>query len=165
MARRRSGKKIDFTRWDGSEHSFEPLAAGTAAQTFVTAGTATETLLRIRGNLIAYMDGLEAPAVGIKVGVGIALVPEGSGTTVTVSPLTDPTFPWLYFTTFFLGYEEMVTDVIDVPGLTSYRESIDNKAMRIIRPDVELQLVAENITADGAGSVNIQMGLRVLFGQ
>ncbi len=156
---------MESTLWSGNVQTFGAQAAGSAAAVFIGATTdPPQTLLRMRGQLVAWIDGLEIPAVGVDVGVGIALVPEGSGTTVTWSPLQDEDAPWWFYTRFTLGYEEYVTDVIDAPGLTVFRETIDLKGMRIIRPDVEAQIVVEQQTLIGAGTVNIVLSERVLFG-
>ena len=163
MARRR-GKKIDFTKWDGATFTFNAQAAGTAALTMLTSSASTETLLRLRGNLAAWLDGTQTPGRGVIIGVGAIVMPEGQGTTVVSSPLSDDTAPWLFYEQFTLGYEEMVTDVIDVPGITSFWKTIDVKAMRIIRPDREVQLVVENITTIGAATVNIEVAVRALLG-
>ncbi len=169
MAHRRSTrgpvrKRIQSTRWDGANHFFGAATAGAVAQTFATAGTDTETLLRIRGELTGWIDGNDAPPVAIDVAVGIALVPEGSGTTVLWSPLSDDNAPWLMYERFTLGYEEYVTDVIQAVSLSSMRKTIDVKAQRIIRPDIELQIVMESATLSGAGAINVSFGFRALLG-
>ncbi len=82
---------------------------------------------------------------------------------MTWSPITDGDAPWIWVSYFELAYEEMVTDVIDVPGMSSYRELIDNKAMRIVR-NQELQMVAENATIGGASSINLSVSGRTLSG-
>jgi len=120
--------------------------------------------MRIRGELVAYIDGLQAPPALVDCAVGVHIVPGGSGTTVTAAPITDPNAPWLLYERFTLGYEEYVTDVIDNPGLTMFRKVIDVKGMRIIRPDVEMQVVFQNATLAGAASVNFSLAARVLFG-
>ncbi len=169
MARRggrtRGEKVIDNVRWTFSSSNFDGQAAGTAAATVIGAGAQhAETILRTRGELIASIDGASAPGKLIRVGVGLALVPEGTGSTVTWSPLSDGDAPWYWFTVFHLGYEEMVTDVIDVPVLTGYREAIDSKAMRRLRPDVEVQLVMEQVTIATASALNLAVGFRTLLG-
>jgi len=165
MARQFTRRVRRRTRWVAgtSAHVFSGLAAGTIGSTFITTGTAEETLIRIRGSLLAWVDGLETPGPSALIGVGLIVMPEGQGATVLTSPISDGNAPWIWISRFILGYEEMVTDVIDVPGLTSYREVVDSKAMRIIRPDRELQLVAENVTSTSALSVNIHMDARVLL--
>ncbi len=97
--------------------------------------------------------------------VWVQLVPGGTGATVLRSPFTDATSSeWIWYTTFRVGYEEYVTDVIDCPGMTSYRETVDAKAMRIMGPDQELQFVLENTTSLTALSVNAGFDARALFG-
>ncbi len=168
MARPRSRprgheKSIDVVRWAGAHHQFNAQGAGTIAQLMVSDGL-TEILLRIRGEIVCFMDGASAPAKLVRLGIGALVVQAGSGTTVIQSPLSDGDAPWLFYETFDIGYEEMVTDVIDVPGITSFRKTIDSKAMRILRPGREVQLVVENITLGSAASVNLGFGFRMLLG-
>ncbi len=134
MARRRSGKKIDFTHWTGfAGTSLGLAAAGTSAATLLAAAHEPETLLRTRGNVVAFVDGPQDPGVLVSVGVGFIPVPEGTGTTVLWSPITDPDAPWFWFDRFTIGYEEAVVDVIAMAALSVYRSVIDSKAMRIVR--------------------------------
>jgi len=123
--------------------------------------------MRTRGQLAAYVDGLEAPAVAALITVGMWIVPEGTGTTVLAggNPFDDPNADWFYYSQFLLGYEEYVADVIDSPGVSSYREVIDSKAMRIGNPDTEIQLVIDNETISGSLSVNVHLAGRFLLGQ
>ncbi len=161
---RRRAKKIDNVRWANFSNVFAAMPASTVGFTAFTAGVSPETWMRLRGSLLCYDDGLSGPGPLAQISAGLILVPEGTGTTVTWSPFTDAEAPWIWWTSFFIGYEEMVTDVIDVPGITSYREIIDNKSMRRIRPDQEVQLVAENTTQLAAESVNLCIQGRVLLG-
>ncbi len=163
MARRRSGKKIDFVHWTGLQEQFGPQAAGSSAVNAVAAQHDPETWLRFRGNLLCYMDGASAPGRLAQIAVGLILVPEGTGTTVLWSPATDADAPWMWYDIFAIGYEEMVIDVIDVPGATSYRSVIDSKSMRIVR-NQEVQLVIENVTLAAAASVNAVISGRFLSG-
>ena len=141
MAHRRSStrhdKVIEDVRWAGALNTASVLSAGTVVQTMITDGL-KETLLRIRGEIVSYVDGASAPGKLIRMGIGALVVQAGTGTTVNQSPLTDPEAPWLFYETWVLGTEEMVTDVIDVPGITSFRKTIDSKAMRILREGREV---------------------------
>ena len=156
-------KVIDSTRWDGSSHVFLAQVAGATAQTFITDGL-VETLMRIRGEIVVTMDGALSPGRLIDVAVGLLVVQAGSGTTVIQKPITDADAPWLLYERFVVGYEEPVTDVIDMPGLTVDRRIIDNKAMRILREGREVQLVVEQASLDGADEVNITLVHRTLLG-
>jgi hypothetical protein len=153
---------MESVRWSGSQSSFLAQSSGSAGLVFITASSdPPETLLRLRGDLVCVLDGVQAPGTLISVGIGIALVPEGSSTTVLWSPLSDSDAPWWYYERFTLGYEEYVTDVIDSPGLSSVRKTVDLKGMRIIRPDVEAQVVVENLTIGSAGAFNLSLQARV----
>ncbi len=164
-SRGRLPPKIQNLRWGGASHVFSALSAGTAAQTMITSAATKDTVMRIRGELIGHIDGAAAPIKLVDIGIGAIVMPEGQGTTVLSSPISDDDAPWLFYERFVIGYEEMVTDVIDVPGLTSFRKTIDVKAMRILRPDRELQLVVENATLNGAVSVQVAFVFRALLGQ
>ena len=163
MPRRRSGKKIDFVHWSGFQDSFNAQAAGSIGKNIFAAAHEPETLMRLRGTLLAYLDTTQAPGVQIAVGIGMILVPEGTGTTVLWSPLTDPDAPWFWYTAFALGYEEYVTDVISSQVASGYREVIDSKAMRITR-NQEVQAVVENVTTGSAGAFNMVIAGRSLSG-
>ncbi len=164
MARRRSGKKIDFVHWTGVQEQFAAQASGSAGVNVAVAAHESETLLRFRGNVLVYVDGAQPPGGLVQVALGMLLVPEGSGTVVTATPGTNPDSPWLWYEICAVGYEEMVTDVVDVPGLTSFRATIDSKAMRVIR-NQEIQLVIHNTTLQTALSVNVVVNGRMLSGK
>jgi len=163
MARRRSGKKIDFVHWTLASAAGSAQAAGQSAILMSPALHEPETLLRIRGSAQAFIDGAQAPGGHIQFGMGIIMVPEGSGSTVTWGPITDSDAPWVWVEYFSLAYEELVTDVVDIPVMTAYRSVIDNKAMRIVR-NQEMQAVVENVTLATALSVNWAINARVLSG-
>ncbi len=163
MARRRSGKKIDFVHWTGFNVESLAQSVGSVAATALAAQHDPETSLRCRGEWTAHLDATQAPGSRVLVSVGLILVPENTGTTVLWAPFTDSDASWIWYDQAVLGYEEMVTDVIDVPGMTSVRRVIDNKAMRIVR-NSELQFVVQDNTLGSAASVNVSCNGRVLSG-
>jgi len=156
---------MESVRWSAGRHSFLAQTSGTAALAFIAATSdPPETLMRLRGELMSYVDTTQAPTGLVEMALGIALVPEGTGTTVLWSPIADGDAPWWFYERWSLGYEEYVTDVIDAPGITSFRKTIDLKGMRIIRPDVEVQIVIENATIGAALAANTVLTSRVLIG-
>ena len=163
MARRRSGKKIDFVHWTGIQEFISIFTAGSTASTALAAQHDPETWLRLRGNLFADLDGALTPGVLISVAVGLILVPEGTGTTVLWSPATDPDAPWMFYSMFTLGYEEPVVDNVGLTEAAVYREVIDSKSMRIVR-NSEVQFVVENVTLGGVGTTNVSLTGRALSG-
>ncbi len=167
MAHQRSrfGKKIDSVHWTGFFEEFKDLTAGTAAKTAIPAQHLPETLLRMRGEWAATLDAGLASGVGIFVCAGMIQVPEGTGTTVLWSPLTDADAPWIWWDTFQLVYIEYVADVVASTQLANRARVIDSKAMRKLR-NAELQLVVENATVTGfsAGTVQVAASGRALAG-
>jgi len=121
-SRRSSGKKIDVLRWVGFDTSTTAFgfAAGTIGVTVLAAGASPETVMRTRGNLSAFIDGVEAPATSATISVGLHIVPEGTGTTVLTSPFTDAEADWFYHREFLIAYEEYVVDVISSQWMSGF---------------------------------------------
>ena len=163
MARRRSGKKIDFTHWFASTGGAAAQAAGTVGVNMLAAQHLPETLLRTRGEWAVTADGVQAPSVACVVTAGLILVPEGTGSTVLWSPQTDSDAPWFWWDTMHVIYDEYVTDGNYSSETVSGRRVIDSKAMRIIK-NSEIQLVVENTTLIGGVTVNALTNMRFLFG-
>ena len=163
MARQFTRRSRSRTRWGLFTHSFLAHAAGSVAATVFSAGSVEETILRVRGNLLAQFDGTLAPGRGVQVGVGLIIMPEGQGATVVSSSLSDGNAPWFWLETFDLYYEEAVTDVIAMPWGSSFRQTIDSKGMRILRPDREVQLVVEQATTQAAAAINLSVSARMLI--
>ena len=167
MARRRGGfqKKIQYTHWTYGSASVPSTGAGSSGVNVLAAQHEPETLLRIRGEYAVSVDAPQAPGNIGAFGVGLILVPEGTGTTVLWSPITDGDAPWIWVDYAAIGYEEMVIDVIDVPGLSFVRRVVDNKAMRIIR-NQEVQLVQETVSVIGTvPNLNLIANFRILSGK
>ena len=167
MARRTAGthvKKMDNLRWDTAFLNNNAQAAGSVGQTAQLAVALPETLLRIRGTFLAYLDGTQTGGEAVRVSTGLIVMPEGLGVSVISNPIADGNAPWLWFETFVLAYEEMVSNVVDIPGATSFRVAIDSKAMRKLRPDREIQWVTEVTTVLTTSAVNSSLQARFLYG-
>ncbi len=162
---RRFGKKIDTVHWSLIADSVVAQAAGTSARLMFAAQHLPETLLRIRGEWACSLDGAQASAIGTSVYSGLILVPEGTGSTVLWSPISDGDAPWIWWDAAHLLYEEFVVDLLASTEVASRARVIDSKAMRKVR-NTELQWVVENATISGlsASSVNVALSARVLSG-
>jgi len=164
MARRTGfAKKIEVVHWTYGSFVFANQAAGAAAVNVLSAQHLPETLLRIRGEWVANISGAVSASRGIAVSIGLILVPEGTGTTVLWSPITDGDAPWIWWDTMHLLYDEAVIDVIGSQIAMAGRRVIDSKAMRKVR-NTELQCVVENATIITADSINAVGSIRVLSG-
>jgi len=163
MPHARGQKKIDTVHWTPFIGASLALGAGSAGQTLLAAQHLPETLMRTRGNLLCYADATQVPGALTDVAIGFILVPEGTGSTVLWSPITDGDAPWFYYDRFAIGYEEGVTDVIALQGVPVYRATIDSKAMRKVR-NREIQMVVEQVTTGTALSINVTAQGRVLSG-
>ena len=164
----RGGKVIDSVRWLAMTAQVAARSAGSTGVTVLSTtqlGTVGQTILRSRGVLTAWIDTTSITGLAATISCGMHLVPDGTGTTVTVNPFDDPASDWFWYSAFTLGYEEMVTDVVDVPGITSYREIVDSKAMRRRKGNEEIQFVVNNTSFLGVLAINIALDGRILVGQ
>ncbi len=161
---RRGSKKIDVVHWTYGSFLAISQGAGTSAVNMFSAQHLPETILRLRGEWAATLAGSLGSGVGVVITAGAILVPEGTGTTVLWSPVTDGDAPWFWWDTMALYYEEFVTDV-NYSIESSARRLIDSKAMRKVR-NREVQVVFENTTMSGltGASVRVAGSARMLTG-
>ncbi len=162
---RRGGhaKKIQTVHWTYGSFSALAFNAGTVAINVFSAQHLPETLMRTRGEWIATVDGATGPSKLAAVGIGLIQVPEGTGTTVLWSPITDGDAPWIWADYAIIGHEEAVVDVIGVQVLLGVRRVIDSKAMRKLR-NTELQIVIENASINSTVTMQVAGNIRSLFG-
>ncbi len=164
MARhRRGGKTIDSVHWTyGTGGAFALADTASAAVSMIPAQHLPETLLRIRGEWAATLDGFLAPAASARVTIGVIQVPEGTGTTVLWDPENDGDAPWIFWDVMQLSHEESVIDVMEY-GLGSARRVVDSKAMRKLC-NTELQLVIHNASLSNSPPINAFFAARFLSG-
>ena len=157
---RRSGRKADL-RWIGGRQVISAITNTTSAVIIVSQGNTSQTIMRTRGSLLLYLNDPVAAGDVADVAVGFLVVPAGLSTTVTSSPITDPDAPWFYYDRVILGSEDTVAP--DQLGLKVYRSVIDVKAMRVLRPDQEVQFVVETTNVGGTVAVNFAVAARFLI--
>ncbi len=151
-------------RWDLSTIALGALTVGNpVAATIVVAGAITETLMRMRGSVEAHLTSTIALGDAVHVGVGVIKAQSGQGTTVFSSPLSDGEAPWIWVDYFTLVSEDASASSVDGTDMKHIRHEIDSKAMRILRPDIELQIVGETVDVNGAPAVDIFSIIRFLF--
>ncbi len=160
--RSRHAKKIETVHWTLGQAASISLTAGSEAFTLLGAQHLPETQLRMRGEALAQLDGPIGPGLGVNLTMGVILVPEGTGTTVLWSPITDGDAPWIWWETFNLIYEELVIDVVGNPIGSAARRVVDSKAMRKVR-NMEFQIVVENATLTGFGAAGAMWAFSARF--
>ncbi len=165
MAHRRGNfaKKIDSVHWTyGTASSLGQTSGSIVAVSVLAAQHLPETLMRIRGEWFATIDGVQNPGVSCSVTIGAIQVPEGTGTTVLWSPAVDGDAPWIWWDVMALSYEEAVVNATQYGGGAG-RRVIDSKAMRKMR-NTELQVVIENLNIQSSPVINVQYAARHLAG-
>ena len=162
-SRRGPGKVIDNVFWTAAFPNSLALTAGSDSLAVITTLLRPQTILRVRGNTVVWIDGVPDAGDAVTVTQGLIVVSEG--VSVSNLPLTDPLAPWLWWDSCTVGFEEGNTgDAGGYSGLTSYRAIVDSKAMRRMRPEQDLRWVVEATTLGTAQAVNVSTALRILSG-
>ncbi len=165
---RRPGRKIDFKQWD-----FIPAIelTTTVSGTFSGGGlafTIPATILRARSRIIAFFDATVQVADTIDVGLGLAVISSDAftlGATAFPDPLSEPEYPWLWWTDISLRAEETGAATNRAWGTASQLLSVDTKAMRKIKPQETLCWVMQTSNVVGAPTTRVDIQrTRVLIG-
>ena len=121
----------------------------------------TPTLVRTRGALAAFTDPSSTPGSFGSVTMGIMQVNSAAVTGAAVpAPITDVGTDWLWWDVFTVG--AAASDVIG-EQITVDRKVVDSKAMRKLKNNSALILVAQLLTCEGTMVVNVCGGLRFLL--
>ncbi len=160
MARSRgSGRKTDYT-WSGN--TFSQDAQGTAVTiNALTTINQAGTIVRNRGELLVSIDG---PVDGDKAVAAFGLIiasdsQVAAGATAFPSPATDLDANWLWH-----SFATMLVQAAGDDGTISTRLMIDSKAMRKVKQNDQLVLVADMVRESGTPTVDYAGGIRSLLG-
>jgi len=162
VARRASGRRTDYDWTFSAGAALAQTTLSPAGVALFTAGN-SQTIVRTRGELLVWLDA--APAAGdlVRWAAGMHIVPPDFGSATTASPIADPNYSnWFWFATGSLASED--TAVADTLGIKATRVIIDNKAMRRLKADEQIQIVFEQETIGTAQAVNFSANLRILTG-
>ena len=143
----------------------------TAGAGFLSA-SARFTIRRVRGVIIASLNGTLAGSDHVRIGIGLAVFSTDSvvaGGASLPEPLGDPAFPWMWWREISLRMPGSSTNATWVNpggwGLAAQQIEVDVKAMRIIRPDQSLAWVIQYSNTSGNPPVALDFGIhRVLEG-
>ena len=157
----RSGGKTRY-EWTPAFGESVALAAGAAVAFLLGTATQSETVMRVRGELLLSLDG-PADLDSTVAGWGIMVLPPGAvAGGVTAVPSTDGEADWLAYGRVPLRAEQLASGS-DAQWWS--RVMVDSKAMRRLREADELALVVENATLAGGVGMNVTFGLRILTGE
>ncbi len=154
----RTGRPNDYD-WEFASTFATTLAAGAIAEASLFASDTAETLMRVRGKVLTWLDA-GGSAIGDTCVVGMGLIVAPTGATVAVSPITEGGANWLWVDYSVLGTEVAVGSV-GSPA-ESERIVVDNKAMRRLREDESIFFVIENQDVVGAPGINMTGAFRGL---
>ena len=154
----RGGKRLQYT-WLGTSLADPSLASGAKLTALVFAAAEAETIIRIRGELVVVM---ESPTAADQLIFGFGLRVAAKGTAAagsTIGPVSDASADWM-------GYRVVPLQATGGADIAeSARITIDVRAMRKIKLNEELIMVAENLALFGTETLEWTVALRVLIGQ
>ncbi len=162
MARPRTGRPSDLN-WAGANGETVGLAAGGLVGFLLATAVVSQTVMRIRGEVVGGLDlaGIAANDSAI-LGWGIQVMPAGAvAGGITTGPITTAAGSWMAFGVHPLRSDSGVAS--DQLGSSIMRAAIDTKAMRKMKASEELVLVFENLGIVGAPTINAVFSLRMLF--
>ncbi len=167
MARRGSGRVIDFKSWLTRLRSETSISVvGTSMAAGVLSFTGPGTILRCRGFVQAHFDSTAQISDTMTLTFGLGLVSTDAavvGSSAMPDPGGNSDYPWLWW-----GSMRLRSELAAGPsawGISAQRLEIDTKAMRRIKPEQTLVLVVEAASASGAPETVIEFGqTRVLIG-
>ncbi len=162
-ARRSSGRPNDYD-WELSRMTSLATPVGTISQTEMFLSDTAETLVRVRGEVVVWLD-----ATGSTIGDmmqfawGLLRAPSGSSD-VGVSPLTEGGANWLAYGLASIGTEVALGNLAAAPGLGAAMRifHVDSKSMRKLREDESVYFILETADITGAPTVNVGAMFRVL---
>jgi len=165
MARARSvGRPNDYD-WELSRGTSLGVAAGSIVQFEAFLADTAETLVRLRGEVLIWLDISGATAGDLLVVAwGLIRGPSGSSD-VGVSPLTEGGANYVAFGVAHLGRQIVPAAGTSGPtpdGLTMMRFHVDSKAMRKFREDESLYVIFETVDVTGAPTANLSFAIRGL---
>jgi len=165
MARGR-GRRTDY-EWEGigaGAAMFGSLQTTASVQELISIQIPA-TIMRIRGEFLAFLT-TSAAANSVKaIGVGITLVSNealAAGAASIPDPLSDLNADWMWHGFALLGRVSTTED--ESAGLTSVRLEIDTKAMRKVKPNTSLVFVVSPLNLSGTETARAVIGARVLLG-
>ncbi len=163
---RRTGQRPHSRNWTGQVFASSALSVTQAIFGVpITVGTSDVTLLRSRGEIIIFATP-DAASDDDVVGLGIIVVQEAAATvggTSVPGPVNDIDADWLWHR--FVGLDGGAVSAADSASILTNRIiEIDSKAMRRVKRDQVIVLVAELSTGQ-FGAVRMSGGFRLLTQQ
>ena len=167
MARRQivrtaAGRKNDYD-WEGVQTTSLNLASAVVTQAEIFLADQAETLVRMRGLLIAGLS-LSGSQAGDACVIGLGLIVGSAGSTQDVNPIDEAGANWLWHIFVCLQTEGIVGGISEHGSeeLTSECVLIDNKAMRKLREDESIFFIVANSNISGSPVVNVLGAFRAL---
>ena len=169
--RRRTGWSIGPGQVDGAAITFTASAKG-----LIGAGAASvadgQTVVRIRGEFLAYLTGVTAVNDGYLCALGIGIASEDAfmdiGVTALMDPISDVDWDgWLYHRYFSIHATSTLTGVaaedLDFANVVAaaVRFEIDTKAMRKI-PEGDVLYMILQVVLDGGATLLVHGATRAL---
>ncbi len=159
---RRTGRKPDY-EWEGGSFAINAIGAANQIQSPVSV-LAPLTLMRTRGQILVGLEATPAAGEQFAVAIGIIIGTDAqltAGLTAFPNPATVLDAAWLWHQWVPLAAETAVMEQSD--GGMVHRVIIDSKAMRKMKPNENIVVVAAGNVLAGAPTAFLIGGLRCLL--
>ena len=127
-------------------------------------GYGNPTIVRIRGNMMCWNDSTSGSGAVALVTLGMFLA-DAAQVTVGISamplPFSNIGSDWIYWDQFIVG--EQISNQADANDISFERHIVDSKAMRKVKLNHQLQLVAELQNVEGVPVMNVCGVVRCLL--
>ena len=159
----RTGRKTDYS-WSGICGIANTIAAANTLGSGLITFSESGTIYRLRGHVsvsldVAAADNRQCVAVGLIVGTDVAVV---AGATAFPSPLSDPDAEWIWHG--FFNLVSITGTQSDSGGGQFQEREIDSKAMRKVKTNSNVVLLADGEQQGGTPTADVGYGFRLLFG-
>ena len=156
--------------WEGTTFAVTSgtgtVSAGAVVSESVLENIPNPTLVRVRGEFVAYATAIGASGAQAIVGIGLIRVTGralAAGVSSLPTPITDQGSDWLYHKMFPISVRGSLGADSEATGAHVFRWEIDNKSMRKFELNQAIALVTENSAITSTVTVQITGALRFLF--
>ena len=151
-----NGAVVDLATVDVSAISFATIVSEAILEEYPT-----PTIVRIRGHMLCIADTTMTSGAFGMIAIGIILVTRAALVAGAVpDPITDVGSEWMWYHTSTIG--ETTSSSVIGREIVIDRFEVDTKAMRKVKPNEALVLVAKAVTCEGTTVANLCGIIRVL---
>ncbi len=161
MARNRTGRRLTYN-WQGVQGTISSITTANKVGTGSIFFDAAQTVMRIRGNVLASLDFVAANEK-LSLALGLIVITDAvlaAGPTAMPSPIAVPDAEWIWHQ--YIPLQAQGAAQVEDLGNQVFRAEIDSKAMRKVKANENVVLVADGVQEAGSAVGDVVYGFRIL---